>query len=506
MNQPASRRQFLEILFGLTEKQASRRAQWILIFCGLTWIILSGLEILIHFYYKDQRSLTIAAMSFLKYIPILIVPYFAARKIAADYLANIFELENAAIAENFISHITFGLGLEKITLDEGGIKGNIKSPILLIGGPGLVQVNLDNVAVSEKRDGEPHVLYSRSDRWKLEGFERIREIGAEAGTPKYAIIDLKDQFIKNLSVSARTKDGILIEAQDIKIIFSVERKRNNGESVNEIFSVSDEAIHALVYKQTVLVGTTKSFQPSAGFPWDSSILPLVLSELENLIMQHSLNEILANIGQKELDQTTEAEQNINALKDELTGQQRAIPLASVAKVPEFHSRSKITAQFFEPEFQNKASELGVQLIWIDIGTWKLPSSIILDKHKEAWNLARENAAKRANITRKKESAKRKEIMQLINEVIFSKFERTPSLNLTDIAEAGRGSFNLRKLMEKKPIEIAKDILRAFRKELLAAQAVFASDEAAYRKNKEIVDAIHVATEEINYHTETHIIK
>ena len=60
----------------------------------------------------------------------------------------------------------------------------------------------------------------------------------------------------------------------------------------------------------------------------------------------------------------------------------------------FESRSKITAQFFEKEFKEKAAKLGVSVEWIDIGTWQLPSSLILEKHKEAWNLSRENAKKR----------------------------------------------------------------------------------------------------------------
>jgi hypothetical protein len=441
-------------------------------------------------------------MSFAKYLPILIVPYFIARTVAAEYLTNIFELEDPDVADRFITFVAFGTGFERITIDDGRVNpDDINSAILLIGGPGVVQVNLNNVAVSEKPDGEPRILYPQSNRWRLEGFERIREIGIEDDKPKYAIINLKDQFIQHLSLATRTKDGILIEAHDIKIIFSV-LKSNEGPAINEIFTISEDAVYSLVYNQIVLVGSSKSFQPNVGFPWDSTILPLVFRELEEFITRHTLSEILANIGQKELDQTIEDDQEINTLKSEITGQHRPVPRPP--EMPEFEARSKISARFYEPEFIEKAAKLGVQLLWIDIGIWKLPSILILNKHKDAWDQSRENAQKRASIQRKKETAIRNEIIRLINDVILTRFEEATGNRNIPLTTTGNITF--RRPTEKKPEEIAKDILRAFRKELLAAHDLYAKDVEDLDKNQETIDAIQSAIREINYHTDTHVVR
>jgi len=501
MNQPGRRERFSEFLFNSSEKNAHKRSQWLLVFIGILWVILSGLGILIHYFSADQRHLAIVVMSFAKYLPILVVPYLIARRVAADYLANIFELEDPEIAYGFITFVAFGTGFERITVDDGRVNPkDMNSSILLIGGPGVVQVNLNNVAVAEKPDGEPRILYPQKKGWRLEGFERIREIGIEDDKPKYAIINLKDQFIQQLSVATRTKDGIPIEAHDIKIIFSV-RKSDESPAINEIYRISEEAIYSLVYKQIVLVGSSKSFQPNVPFPWDSTILPLVLSELEDIITKHTLSEILASIGQKELDQTIDDDQEINTLKSEITGQHR--PSSHLPEMPEFQARSKITARFYEREFVEKAARLGVQLLWIDIGIWKLPSSLILTKHKDAWDLARENAHKRASIQHKKETAIRNELIRLIHDVILKRFEEATSIKNLPLTTAGNIAF--RRPAEKKPEEIARDILRAFRKELLAAHDLYAKDVENLDKNREIIDAIQSAIKEINYHADSHVV-
>lgn len=493
-------RELLKNFFGSTANHALMRVQWIFLFCGLLWVILSGLQILIYYINPEQRSLGVVAMSFLKFLPLLVVPYLVARQRAVIYTANIFELPDPAIADVFMSALAFGTSFERITVDDGHIlQEEHASYILQIGGPGAVQVNLDNVAVAEKPNGQPTILYSRAAPWMLEGFERLREIGPDGGLSRFAIIDLQDQFMRDISVSARTKDGIPIEAQDIKIIFSVKRKPLLDESMTNIHSITEDAVYSIVYKQIVLIDQANEMPPLAGFPWNSTILPLVLDEIEQLIMESPLNEILANIGQKELDQTHEAQKQITNLKSEITGQHHVPP--DVAQAPQFKSRSQITARFYEPEFQRKADALGVQLLWIDIGTWKLPSLIILEKHKEAWNLATENAAKKASIRRKRESAGNRELMRLINDVIFSHFEQTPKWR--EVSGIKIEGVDMKKLLERTPDEVAKDILRAFRKELLAAQSMLASKKQTYEENRETVAAIQAAIREISFFTENH---
>ncbi len=122
----------------------------------------------------------VIGMSFIKYIPLLMVVYSLARVMAARYLDDVYELHDEDLASAFLEEVTFGYGREKITINEGRIsEEDEQSPLILIGGPGMIQVNLDSIALLETVTGEPEVIYPRSDPWKMGRFERIREIGRD---------------------------------------------------------------------------------------------------------------------------------------------------------------------------------------------------------------------------------------------------------------------------------------------------------------------------------------
>ena len=101
---------------------------------------------------------------------------------------------------------------------------------------------------------------------------------------------------------------------------------------------------------------------------------------------------------------------------EMTGQQ--VKVGARREAPKFESRSKITAQFFEKEFREKAAKLGVSIEWIDIGTWQLPSTLILEKHKKAWELSRQNASKRSAVERSRKKHEMDEILKLVDNVVI----------------------------------------------------------------------------------------
>ena len=405
MRRQMRRNEFNSLLFGLTDESVEFRNRWRGLAGMAVWLILSGMSMIIMIPgsgTKDQFNIAIIiGMSLLKYIPLLMVVYSLARVMAARYLDDVYELGDENLASDFLEEVTFGYGREKITINEGRIsKEDEQSPLILIGGPGSIQVNLDSVALLEKVNGEPEVIYPHNDPWKLGRFQRIREIGKsdEPGKREYAIINLRDQFVSGLSVKSRTKDGIPIEAQGIKVIFSILRgQQTDDENVHgDAYLFDERAVQALIYDQTII--TPEPSTPSGiTFPWDTTVIPLVISELEELIISHNLGEILASISQKELDTAFSNDQTVAQMRLEMTGQQ--VKVGARREAPNFESRSKITAQFFEKEFKEKAAALGVSIEWIDIGTWQLPSNLILEKHKKAWELSRENASKRSKLER-----------------------------------------------------------------------------------------------------------
>ena len=493
MNRKMRRDQFNSLLFGLTDESVEFRNKWRGLAIMAIWLLLSGMSMIIMIpgsSPKGQLNIAvIIGMSFLKYIPLLMVVYSLARVMAARYLEDVYELNDEDLASDFLEEVTFGYGHEKITINEGRIsKKDEESPLILIGGPGSIQVNLDSVALLEKVNGEPEVIYPQNDAWRLGRFERIREIGKsdEVGKREYAIINLRDQFVSGLSVKSRTKDGIPLEAQGIKVIFSILRRQSTvDEKVQgDAYLFDENAVQTLVYDQTII--TPESSAPSGiTFPWDTTVIPLVISELEELIVSHNLGEILASISQKELDTAFSNDQTVAQMRLDMTGQQ--VKAGARREAPKFESRSKITAQFFEKEFREKAAALGVSIEWIDIGTWQLPSNLILEKHKKAWELSRQNAIKRNAVERSRKKHEMDEILELVNTVVVRNFEKKAEFRKLSNEELEKLSpLALREYkhqlqqhqqgnQKRNPRVVAQDMLNAFRVELRAAKELIEND-------------------------------
>jgi hypothetical protein len=130
---------------------------------------------------------TISAMfqpPILRHVIAIGVPIFLAVRISTMYLADIFELEDQKISFRFIIRAAFGLSYERIVIENGHIRPqDQKKPLAIIGGPGLVQVNLENLAVFERINGDPHIIPPTTQlifpfRYDaiLHGFERLRDV------------------------------------------------------------------------------------------------------------------------------------------------------------------------------------------------------------------------------------------------------------------------------------------------------------------------------------------
>jgi hypothetical protein len=504
------------------------------------WAILSGLTLAAFIFLatNNLQRLAIAALSALKYLPLFAVIYALARTKAAHYLADVFELEDETLAYDFIEDVAFGSSLDhvsdwsrlsekdrlkRITINEGRIsERDERSPVIRIGGPGYVQVNLDSAALLERVDGTPEIIEPRDKAWKLGCFERIREIGKsdEPGKREYAIVNLRDQFVRGLTVRTRTKDGIPIEAQDIKVMFSILRKPREEAPEDNPYHYDENAIYSLVYDQIIITPPPAKVS-GVSFPWDTTVLPLVTGELEKIITSRSLSQILASISRRELDELTMHEAANKQMRIEMTSEQATVPSApGGSKPPEFLSRSRITAQFFSDEFKVKAAALGVAVHWIDIGTWQLPSEIVIEELKSAWRLMGENAKRAAALERAAKRYEMKELMDLVNHVVISNYSRSGS------------SGSSRKLSEKEYLELAKiigenpeigfspmlqqrfshnaaskrdthtvalDILKAFRRELIAAREMIEKENRSSVEKQAEIGKIEKALRDIDFH-------
>lgn len=513
------------LLYGLSEEAVEYRTAWIARTRNLIHLALSLLTILVLIFLANNNILRIAivVLAAIKYLPLFSVITSQAKSKAASYLADVFELEDPATAEEFIDDVTFGYGrAEKITINEGRISENDEhSPIILVGGPGFVQVNLDNVALLERVDGTPEIIEPRAEPWKLGRFERLREIGKsdEIGKREYAIINLRDQFVRGLPVKSRTKDGIPLEALDIKVMFSILRKPETEKPANKAYNYDESAVYRLVYDQAI-ISPTPSKTAGITFPWDTTLVPLISGEIETLITSHTLSEILASISTKEIDSLTLNEATNVQLRYEMTGEQTAVSGAS-RPTPAFQSRSRITERFFSPEFQEKAAQLGISIHWIDIGTWQPPpEGIILDELKNARKLMDDNARKSAQIAQLRKQYEMKELMDLVNQIIISSYSKASSQGssrklstreLNDLADVLKDNedvavssalfqrFSNDAAAKRDTATVALDILKAFRKEFIAAIDLINKEKRSSTDKQADLNKIDKAMRDIDHH-------
>jgi len=315
-------------------------------------------------------------------LPIVILPYMVALQWTSMYLADIFELKKIETAREFLMQVAFQGSNKSIRIANGDVvEADKNSPIYQIGGPGQVIVELDTAALFEKPNGKPHIIGPTiKGKAKLEGFERFRQA-----------IDLRDQYTEPLDVKSRSFDGIPISTTDVRLVFSVwrDKQQPTAESPHPF---SKKAIEALVYGQAsrvVLDGPYPSEPPSS---WTGTIQGLIRNELSGFMGRHRLAEYLASIGPPEIQRAKQREEEIIKIGNAVVAEDDSLEPRAVPPLPNFQARHVVSSLFsqFADGFTKNASNRGVELGWIGVGTWKTPSEIIPEKHLEAWRLSREN--------------------------------------------------------------------------------------------------------------------
>jgi hypothetical protein len=395
---------FSNWLFMITQRGASRR-KWLLTILGaFLWAFLGwkkhplvlGMEPLRNFI--EYPFISLFAADVFRHVLIAGLVFWFAYRVAAIYLDDIFELNNVNIAERFIRQAAFASQYNVIEIRDGEVAQKDKlSPIFLIGGPGMVRVHMENAALFEKIDGEAHVISptvrimsakSRNDKQSattntdkgnnakpsrdgveiLEGFERLR-----------SVIDLRDQF-EDLTVRARTRDGIIVEVSDVRYVFSVYRDHQQP-TLSRPYPFQKEAIENLVFEQSKQ-------------HWSNTMKGLIKRKLSEFISERTLSEFLAAINIPELEQQIEEEARLRQSADDLAGVVSS-GQQSEYETPAFTPRSELTDIFYDftSNFTKIAEKIGVEMRWIGVGTWVTPDEIIPEQHVKAWRITRDNIAR-----------------------------------------------------------------------------------------------------------------
>lgn len=325
-----------------------------------------------------------------QYFPIFLAPFFIALQLASFYLADIFELDDVAVARDFVWEVAFSGSDRALRISQGRVlEQHLESSNYLIGGPGKVIVDLDSIALFERADGTPQVIgptgKEPGGKATIDGFERFRQA-----------VDIRDQHVE-LTVTSRSRDGIPITATDVRLMFSIDRGANPQPTLEFPYPFDKDAIEKIVYRSASKVTPEQVYPSNYEFSWLNNMISLIRARLGGFMAERNLAEYLAGIGRPEIEKSKAREEMIaNDVRrlaqppEEGNGKEPKAP-------PEFTPRYKITSLFsqFAEEFTRDSRNRGVILHWIGVGTWKsaLEEDVVTEKHLEAWQTSQENARK-----------------------------------------------------------------------------------------------------------------
>ncbi len=259
--------------------------------------------------------------------PVLIAGLLALH-LGAAYLTDLFELESTGIAYRYLLGAVFGLSYPVLTIDRGQVEAlDHANPLLRIGGPGYLNLHLGFAAVFETIDGQPKIYGPTRERSEffIQGFERLREV-----------IDLRDQLRQLDEVRTVTKDGIVVYASDVQIVF----RAYGGEqrTAGSPLPVETRSVLSLAYG-----GQVAEAGPSH---WTDTLPDLARNELEAFVAGRTLEEFLALPQQ---------------------ASKRREPGPTQVHIP----RRELTESFHTAARRARLRELGLELVWLGVGTWEV---------------------------------------------------------------------------------------------------------------------------------------
>lgn len=356
----------------------------------------------------------------LRHLLALAAPYMLIHRLAAVYMADIFE-KDANVARRFINQAAFAEDYLTIRVRAGTlVESNHDSPIVQIGGPGYVTVELDSAAVFESHDGTVRVIGPTSKmphgRAVVEDFERLRQC-----------IDLRD-IIDRQEVTSRSRDGILVKARDIQYSYSVYRGENLQKTLTLPYPFEEEAIKRMVKAVIVPVspGKQADTRPEWTRPLPGRLFVSINIEFSNFIGRNGLSEFFSSIGSPEEEALRQQGERLGKDAQALAGNEGQSSNDDLLKAGSFKHRPKLAEDMFKSHaFINFMKAKGLQVNWIGVGIWQTPSQIIPENHLDAWKTSQENKrlSSPEQLNRLYRETHANTLIQLVNQLPLSPYYR-----------------------------------------------------------------------------------
>lgn len=348
---------------------------WLCFWLGVAWINLPSSPLGIGQDPLHQTVRLLVASMFAPHVLVVVfLPFWLGLEWAAHYQSEIFSLPHPGISRKFLLYTSLGLVPPpslNINSEEPSTHHR-QNPILLIGGPGVVTCSAEMAAVFERPDGTPRFILPGM-RANIAPFERLRQT-----------FDLRDHECQYEDIQGRSRDGIRISLQDVRALFSIWRRFPRSYNLQNPYPTYRQHLYFLTYLQ--LPGS-----------WVNSTRQMIMRQIQNLLQSRPFGELFAGIGQPEIRQFVDLQTKITQIQwaNPLTRPLRFIYNAQLPPpipIPTCMTRPDLTRFFddFTHEFHHLGHNQGVQLEWINVGTWSTPEPIIWEQHLEALKITREN--------------------------------------------------------------------------------------------------------------------
>jgi len=370
----------LSLLFSATQAGARLRLALFLPLMVCFWLLVAWINQPTLVVAPGQNQLQAVLQSLLRtlfslrVLIVVFLPFYLALEWAAQYQALIYDLPRTDVSRQFLLKTSLFLGhSSSLTINAEQLStSQQQSPIALIGGPGKVNCAAEFAAVFERPNGSPRYVLPGTTV-VLDGFERLRRI-----------IDLRDHILRFDTLSGRSRDGVRITLQDVQVLFSVRRPRNNERLLQNPYSALPWGIYWLTYRQ-----------PPGH--WTEAVRSLVATHLLTFMQRYPFGALFASIGEPEIRRqiTLQSQITQRAWERPLKRPLRFIwepnlppPITPPTTLP----RPDLSAFFYDftQEFHRRSREHGIRIHWISVGTWDTPETIVLEQHVEAWKLTLEN--------------------------------------------------------------------------------------------------------------------
>jgi hypothetical protein len=242
----------------------------------------------------------------------------------------------------------FGLAYDEIEIKDGALTPRSKkSRVSVIGGPGFLKIHLGNAALFELVNNTS-IIYAAKRGQFLHGFERLRE----------EVIDLRDQIRDLGDLPLYTRDGIPVTAVQAQVAFRVYSHQKRTE--RNPYPYDPHSVRRLIYGQLAGPGYTTR-------PWTDMVADLARAEIAHYIGQRRFKDLIAQKQKGMLPPPP------SSAGDTTSAVQSSPPTSRAAATA--NPRRELTLSFYTESFARRCRQLGVELIWIGVGTLKTPPEV-----------------------------------------------------------------------------------------------------------------------------------